>query len=911
MPVLLALLLLPFYSNAASLPDGEPDHEFTVDHVTYKCYFDSKFNSSYPTEDWKGKIYYTVYAVPENTDITSASIRLQWYNDLKKHISTEEPGYTPAQTYSQTTQLVSGTWSKCTSLKWLELIVNQTSSIDSSNTTDLAPINGLSLKKIFVTGGRDESYTSSIFHIFKNVGKGNTPDKYFSNLTLYKEKQYNQLVCTSLSGFARSLLKSTNYIEVDTEKCNESGFSPKLEVRPYYASSDSPFHTVTYDETGKITAPLIGKFEYRTSLNELIGKQHDISYTSYSLGEEIFDECFDVKRGLAYEILKRNNSTIYDKYGYKSVWVTTSSSKDPQPVDTESDGISYFLPKGSYDIYFDYGDMTMCLYHYINAMDAVSIQDTWMPHCATFTATVDPMVDEFNDDAVYGMAELDNNGNISRFLPFNEQNKVTLVNTDNEFKASNTVDTKQSQQTMWLGNLMTCSFCTLVNGQYVLSGDKYHAPSTIANWGCETLKSADEVTIYFRGLKKLVTKCGIIYDGDKYTPNSDSAIRLYNLLPDSRNSIQVFYEHAGVTYVSQDAYIATTPIKMSCSITPNTQSAIVKFNGYRGSSGTIEYEDMRVSKTGSYGVSAEIEATGKDSFLISGLEPGTSYNLYTNCYYRRESDGQRKKISDTFQATFYTNKPEWDNGEAQALTTTKARLLYSTNLENVADTYVEWRRVDAPAVVQSSKATCPVVDGRLVGILNNLNPDVYYQFRPVYEHQSSKVYGSWVGIFTGDANVWFDPEVVTQPARIRENGSVTLRGSVLPGSGDISEQGFEIWPSAEPSSAGIRANRQAETTHRFVTCDGISMSVDISDLAAGTSYIYRTYAKVNGSIHTGQEERFDIPGTGSVDGITVDEETPEVTGYFNLQGVRSERPFPGLNIVVYSDGKTEKRVFKE
>ena len=136
------------------------------------------------------------------------------------------------------------------------------------------------------------------------------------------------------------------------------------------------------------------------------------------------------------------------KYGYKSVWVTTSSSKDPQPVDTESDGISYFLPKGSYDIYFDYGDMTMCLYHYINAMDAVSIQDTWMPHCATFTATVDPMVDEFNDDAVYGMAELDNNGNISRFLPFNKQNQVTLVNTDKEFKASNTVDTGQSQQTM-------------------------------------------------------------------------------------------------------------------------------------------------------------------------------------------------------------------------------------------------------------------------------------------------------------------------------------------------------------------------------------------------------------------------------------------------------------------------------
>jgi len=88
------------------------------------------------------------------------------------------------------------------------------------------------------------------------------------------------------------------------------------------------------------------------------------------------------------------------------------------------------------------------------------------------------------------------------------------------------------------------------------------------------------------------------------------------------------------------------------------------------------------------------------------------------------------------------------------------------------------------------------------------------------------------------------------------------------------------------------------------------MSVDISDLAGGTTYVYRTYAKVNGVIHTGNEETFDIPGTGAVDGIAVEEETPEVVGYYNLQGVRSERPFDGMNIVVYSNGKTEKRVFK-
>ncbi len=516
---------------------------------------------------------------------------------------------------------------------------------------------------------------------------------------------------------------------------------------------------------------------------------------------------------------------------------------------------------------------------------------------------VEGNIPDFGDGAVYGITD---NSNGSNFRPFVNNDARYYKNLKIQSKPHYVNHTYKYDNWEWkydgLANVIV-----QIEGHSILvkSGPifSYHNGGTIKTTGHKCDITFDSGFPYEDDCK-----VGVSFNGQKYYGRY---ITLKSLLPATKYYFSFFVEKNDTVYSSYGIGFTTQQIKAFSTITPSTQRAVVTLRPGNNVNVTSDeylvYEDVHLKKNG-HTIYPRIIST--QQFEFEGLEPGQEYYFECQPYFIRESTETRFKL-EALEVMFSTSTPEWDNGEAQALTTTKARLLYSTNLENVADTYVEWRRVDAPAVVQSSKATCPVVDGRLVGILNNLNPDVYYQFRPVYEHQSSKVYGSWVGIFTGDANVWFDPEVVTQPARIRENGSVTLRGSVLPGSGDISEQGFEIWPSEEPSSAGIRANRQAEATHRFVTCDGISMSVDISDLAAGTSYIYRTYAKVNGTIHTGQEERFDIPGTGSVDGITVDEETPEVTGYFNLQGVRSERPFPGLNIVVYSDGKTEKRVFKE
>ncbi len=914
LPLLLAILL-PSTSNAATLPSGDPDHEFTVDHVTYKCYFLKKTEATNPTPTFKGTLYYSVYAVPENTSISHCAVMLDWNFDLNEHLPTNDSGYQACQD-SQTIRFVTGAWTNCTSLKSIELIVNQSLQDAKFNTTDLGALNNVtSLKTIFVTGGdRYQGATNSPYHVFKSVFVG---WQFYSDLDLYagSKSSGNKLSKKSIGEFVSSLLIE-NTLDKDMEKCNETGFSPKVEVRPSYLTDNSPFYTLTYDETGKVTAPLVGKLTYKLSLNELVGKHTVTNSKPIELGTEIFDECFAFDPGLAFEILRKQHLKIYE-YGYNGILVQNAS--DDTYLHEEDNG-TYFLTKGRYYVYLKYRSLNMRVEHTVVEREAIGLQPSWTPHSVSFTAFIDSVVYKyvFNDQTVYGIAEIDSSDNILRFVPFDENDKAELIQADHMFGSTSAYDTKLYQQTHNLSNLMRCSLCSKVKGRYVLSGTKY-SNDNVQGWRCESLKFTDRIVVVFNPLRDNghITnnkKCGVIYKGAKYNPDPYGSwqLEIPDLMPDDYNKLQLFYEYDGQEYVSNEITVMTQPITVSLTVSPGTQSATVTFGytHFSDSQGEIEYDKWSVYKSGTGKVDVDIEQKSKNSFIISGLEPGTyEYHLYVNCYYRRKSDGKRLQISNS-QTKFNTLSPQWNDGESQALTTTKARLMYSTNLENVADTYVEWRRVDAPSVVQSTKAICPVVNGRLVGVLNNLNPDVYYQFRPVYENGSNKYTGQWIGIFTGDANVWFDPEVETQPARVRGDGSVTLRGSVLPGSGDISEQGFEVWPSEDGENAPVYGGSRAEAGHRFVACEGISMSVDLSDLTPGRTYTYRTYAKVNGDTHTGSEQTFSIPGTGAVDGIAVDEDAVEIIGYYNLQGVRSDKPFGGMNIVVYSNGKTEKRIFK-
>lgn len=234
----------------------------------------------------------------------------------------------------------------------------------------------------------------------------------------------------------------------------------------------------------------------------------------------------------------------------------------------------------------------------------------------------------------------------------------------------------------------------------------------------------------------------------------------------------------------------------------------------------------------------------------SGLDPDRSYD--ESFYVKYQSPKPKSYWTESSKANIRTDKLTWEEGRADALSKTRARIMNETNCDAYENTGIEWRRVDAPDVVKSSIASCPVVDGMLVGVLDNLNPDVYYKYRPFYTSSTDKTYyGEWVGIFTGDAGVVFKPEVRTGKCESRSGNSVSLSGSVVPGTDNVTEQGFEWWQTDGPARIS-----GAGQTRGTIKADGIRMEAELSDLKYATSYTFRAYAKTDNETYYGNEMTF-------------------------------------------------------
>ena len=260
-------------------------------------------------------------------------------------------------------------------------------------------------------------------------------------------------------------------------------------------------------------------------------------------------------------------------------------------------------------------------------------------------------------------------------------------------------------------------------------------------------------------------------------------------------------------------------------------------------SATGTYTDGDVTILGegiNYG-SSVTDYDGNNTITLNNLDPGKSYKIY---YSVNTQEGGVYSTSKSFTTAALT----WSNGGFTATSTTSARLSVETSCDATAGTGFEWKRYDAPESLAPSKAPCSVVDGMLVGSLRNLNPEVYYTCRPYYTSSSGNTYyGEWITFFTGDANVYFEPEVRTFSERSVVNNTVTVRGYALPGTDDISEQGFEYWK--------VPASR-ATATVMTVKASGISMTATLADLEYNSTYRYRAYVKTAQGTFYGAEEEF-------------------------------------------------------
>ncbi|MBR5552039.1 MAG: leucine-rich repeat domain-containing protein [Muribaculaceae bacterium] len=269
--------------------------------------------------------------------------------------------------------------------------------------------------------------------------------------------------------------------------------------------------------------------------------------------------------------------------------------------------------------------------------------------------------------------------------------------------------------------------------------------------------------------------------------------------------------------------------------------------------------DVSVVKYGINWDNENVEYNNLDSISAFNLDPNTTYNVY---YFLDTKEGG-------MYSTFWSIKTKlliWSDGRFDATSTSSARLIVASNCDATQGTGIEWRRIDAPDIVASSKVACPVVDGVLVGTLRNLNPNVYYKFRPYYTSSAGNTYyGDWVGFYTADAYVYFEPEVRTYSDFVVEENSVFVKGYALEGTDVIIEQGFEYWKTGSSISPMSTENRMT------VKASGISMSATLANLDYNSTYKYRAYVTTAKGTVYGEEVEFktknDLTG---VDCIEVD-----------------------------------------
>ena len=195
---------------------------------------------------------------------------------------------------------------------------------------------------------------------------------------------------------------------------------------------------------------------------------------------------------------------------------------------------------------------------------------------------------------------------------------------------------------------------------------------------------------------------------------------------------------------------------------------------------------------------------------------------------------------------------------AQPTSKIKARLVATVNEPDDDQHFgFEWLRYDAPSIMTPNKVSAPLYKGQIVGSLNNLDPNVYYKYRPYYKSaDGSMFYGEWEAFITGDADVFFEPETHTKDVAEVTSVSAQLAGVWIEGTEDIEEKGFEYWPE---SGANTRAT--GENMIRVIV-DGDQTTAAVDGLMAGKVYGYHSYVKTASGTTYGEDKTFRTPLPG-------------------------------------------------
>lgn len=294
---------------------------------------------------------------------------------------------------------------------------------------------------------------------------------------------------------------------------------------------------------------------------------------------------------------------------------------------------------------------------------------------------------------------------------------------------------------------------------------------------------------------------------------------------------------------------------------------------------------------------------GQDSLFLKGLSPQQSIEI--RLLFRLQG---KKTESAYFHPT--TLPIEFNLLSPKCITATSAIVAAETNVDpNETNVGFQWKKYDAPESLVPKEAYTILEEGKIEGIIKNLQTSSYYNVRAFYQADDGSChYGQWLTFDPSDYS-FFEPTVRTYKATEVSSNSAKVKAYVLAGTEDIIEQGFEYWPSEYPDYKAIRvkAAPAAEDNISTVLGAGQVMTVTLTGLQPNSIYCFRSFVKTASGITYGEEQTLitEINPTG-IDNVESDASSATVTGFYDLDGRKYNELQKGLNIIRYSDGSVRK-----
>lgn len=368
-------------------------------------------------------------------------------------------------------------------------------------------------------------------------------------------------------------------------------------------------------------------------------------------------------------------------------------------------------------------------------------------------------------------------------------------------------------------------------------------------------------------------ECRFVY-GPSYTKSCDlkysdevQSIKLTGFWPSTTVTLKYQELKGGRVTYSKEYYIMTEGMGLSAEFGKITPTSYTMTGSRNKTSHDAEVVDegwtLDRETITRHGSTLHVTGCEPESYIYAGYAVMVKNGSETKLYYYSPSQSMQLPALTLETVT-----------EAKATSNTVALICATTNIDDEeANTGFEWRRYDAPDLVPSSKANCPVVDGVMTGALRNLSASTYYKFRPFYKAESGKTwYGEWSAFGTADAYVYFDPTVRTYAAVCHDENSATVSGFIIAGSDDIKEQGFEYWKRDDAYATAKHTTATTDdNTHQTVVATGQRMSAVLQNLEPNTTYIVRAYVTTEHGTTYGEEQIFSTPYSTAIGEVELDE----------------------------------------